>query len=203
MDETGGRFGSPYGISPHEHKDLAGVRTLVGHDFLLAEFACRGNLKRGCILRRPCLRQDTFPLSKAIYHVRQIWHRICLRVRTEDLLRPPFSAGQFGAALKSNMADSGDDYGSRISPHCFRRGATHELHVDGPNDAQIKGAGCWRATGFRAYADTQLTDALMISRLVATASLSAIEDDPDAPANVAFTESIRKRLRPFSARALV
>ena len=57
--------------------------------------------------------------------------------------------------------------------------------------------------GFRAYEDTQLTDALRISHLVATASLSDSEDDPDAPTDVAFVESIRKRLRPLPARGRV
>ena len=57
--------------------------------------------------------------------------------------------------------------------------------------------------GFRAYADTQLTDSLGIDRLVDTASLSDSEGDPDAPANVAFVESIRRHLRPSQARELV
>ena len=56
--------------------------------------------------------------------------------------------------------------------------------------------------GFSAYSDTQLTEALEISRVVATATVADSEDDPDAPANVAFVESIRKRLRPFQAREL-
>ena len=101
------------------------------------------------------------------------------------------------------MANAGYEYGSGFPPRCFRRWATQELKVDGSNDAQIKGAGCWRAMGFRAYADTQLTDALEISRLAATASLSDSEDDADAPANVDVVESIRKRLRPSPARELV
>ena len=85
----------------------------------------------------------------------------------------------------------------------FRRVGTQELKVDGADDTKIKGAGCWRVMGFRAYADTQLTDALKISRLVAKATISDNEDDPDAPANAAFVESLRKRLRPFPARELL
>ena len=53
------------------------------------------------------------------------------------------------------MADAGYEYGSRFPPRSFRRGATRELKVGGSNDAQIKGAGCWRAMGFMAYADTK------------------------------------------------
>ena len=101
------------------------------------------------------------------------------------------------------MADAVYEYGSRFSPRCFRRGATQELKVDRSGDTQIKGAGRWGAMGFRAYSDTQLTDALEISRLVAKATTSDSEDDTGAPANVAFSESPRKRLRPFPARELV
>ena len=95
------------------------------------------------------------------------------------------------------MTDAGYDCVHRVSPRCFRRGATQELKVDGTNDTQIKGAGRWRAMGFRANADTQLTDDLEISRIEATASLSDIADDPDAPVDVAFAESLRKRLASF------
>ena len=34
---------------PQEHKVIVGVRTLGGRDFLIAKFAWRENLKRGCI----------------------------------------------------------------------------------------------------------------------------------------------------------
>ena len=76
------------------------------------------------------------------------------------------------------------------------------MNIDGANDAQIKGAGRWRALGFRAYADTKLTGDLAISRLVATASLPDIDDDPGAPANSAFAESLRKRPLPSPAGEL-
>ena len=160
-------------------------------------------MKHGCILRRPCLFLGGLPLARAICPVHQIWHRISHRVRADDFLSPSFSAGKFGATLESNLAEAGREYGSRFSPLCFRRGETQELKVDGATDTQIKGAGCWRGMGFRAYADTQLTDALKISRLVATATFSDSVGDPDAPANVAFGESLWKRLRPFPARELV
>ena len=101
------------------------------------------------------------------------------------------------------MEDAGYEYGARFSPRCFRRLATLELKGDGPNDAQIKGVGIWRAMGFRAYADTQLTGASEISRLVATASLSDSDDGADTPASVAFPESLRKCMRPFPERELV
>ena len=190
-------------FSPQKHKVLVGMRTIGGQDFLLAKFGWRKNMKHGCILRRPCLCHDSMPLARAICPVHLIWPRISDRVPTDGLLFPSFSAGKFRTTLKSNMTEAGYEYGSRFSSHCFRRGATQELKVDGADDTKIKGAGCWRGMGFRAYADTQLTDALKISRLVAKATISDSEDDPDAPENVAFVESLRKRLRPFPARELL
>ena len=56
--------------------------------------------------------------------------------------------------------------------------------------------------GFRAYTDTQLSDALKISRLIIQTSNSDSDDDPDSTANVAMDESLRKKLRPFLGRVL-
>ena len=120
---------------------MAGARAVGGSDFLLDKFALRKNLKRGCILRTPYMRRDMIPLGSDICPAHRIWHRICLRVRTDDLLPPYFPAGSFGSALKSNISDAVYEYGHRFSPHCFRRGATMELNVDVASDTQIKGAG--------------------------------------------------------------
>ena len=161
-------------------------------------------MKHGCILRRPCLCLGDLPLAKAVCPAHQIWPRISIRVRANDFPPPPVL---FGGKVRSRAEIQSGGCGLRIwfsiSPHCFRRVATQELKVTGATDTQIKGAGCWRGMGFRAYEDTQLTDSLKISRLVATATVSDSDDDPDAPANVAFVESMRKRFLPFPARELV
>ena len=47
-----------------------------------------------------------------------------------------------------------------------------------------------------------MTGALKISRLAALTSLSGSEGDPDAPANLAFAESIRKMMKPVPAKGL-
>ena len=104
---------------PQRHKVLVGMGAIGGHDFLLAKFACRKNMKHGCILRRPCLRHDSMPMARAVCPVHMVWHRISDRVPADDLLFPSFSAEKFRTALKSKMADAGCEYGSRFSPHCF------------------------------------------------------------------------------------
>ena len=159
-------------------------------------------MRHGCILRRPCFRHDKLPLAKAAFPAHKIWHRICLRVRTNDLLSPPFSAGSF-------LRDAEIQYNGRmlrirpsILAPLFPQRATQELRVDGASDTRIKGAGFRRGFGARSYADTKLTDALKISRLVATAPPSDSEDDPDASAKVAFAESMRRRPMPFPAGEL-
>ena len=78
---------------PQDHKVLVGVRTLGGQQILRAEVPWRKNLQRGCILRRPCLFQDALPMATALYAALRIWPHIRLRVRTNDLKSPPFSAG--------------------------------------------------------------------------------------------------------------
>ena len=141
-------------------------------------------------------------MARALCPIHRVWPRICSRVRTDDLIPPSFADGSFSSKLKSSLLDVGFRYGDRFSPHCFRRGATQELKTSGADDTHIKGAGCWRGLGFRDYADTQMAHAPKISRLVAATSLSDSEDDPDAPANLAVAESIRKRLNPLPAKEI-
>ena len=107
---------------------------------------------------------------------------------------PPSS---FNRALRANLADAGYVYADQFSSHCFRRGATQELFNAGSSTDTTKSVGCWDAMGFRSYIDTQMADALKIARLVASAVNSDSDEDMDAPVNVAFGLSLKKRLKVF------
>ena len=87
MGEEGGYFGSPYGIPHREHNVRPDRGPYEGRIFA-CQIRAVGNMRRGCILRRPCLRRDSLPFASAIFPARQIWHRIFPRVRNNDLLRP-------------------------------------------------------------------------------------------------------------------
>ena len=56
--------------------------------------------------------------------------------------------------------------------------------------------------GLSPYVDTQLSDALKISRLVARASASDSEDDQESPAVFAQEDSLRTKLKAFPGRTL-
>ena len=64
------------------------VRTLGGYDMLIAKFAWRGNIKRGCILRRPCLRRETEPLAQDLFPVHRVWPTLADSIREGELLFP-------------------------------------------------------------------------------------------------------------------
>ena len=85
--------------------------------------------------------------------------------------------------------------GGKYSPHCFRRGAKQELHIAEPPTDSIKRTGCWAGMGLRPYVDTQLTDALKISRLMTRITDSDSEADIADPENIAAETSLRKKLR--------
>ena len=160
-----------------------------------------GNIRHGCILRRPCLCSDLNVLARTLCPVHMIWPRVIERVRIGEFLFPDLSAAGFNKELRITMADAGYSYAAMFSSHCFRRGATQELQIAESPEATIKSAGCWRAAGFRAYVDTQMTDALKIARLVASA-INSDSDEEDSPATVAFGKALKKRLRVFPAGEL-
>ena len=169
---------------------------------LLVKFSWRKNLKRGCILRRPCLCDEPTDLARVLCPVHVVWPRISAGKGDYDLIFPSLTRSNFNRRLKAAMLGAGFSQGGEFSPHCFRRGATQEMSVMGSSEGQIKAAGCWSGMGFRSYTDTQISDALKISRLIAKPSTSDSEDDPEAPEQVALGNSIRKKLRPFPGRVL-
>ena len=79
----------------------------------------------------------------------------------------------------------------------FPKWATQELQIQGISEATIRAARRWRGVGFRSYIDTQLSDAMRISRLVATASNSDSADEANTTVRIAAGESLRKRPRLF------
>ena len=166
---------------------------------LLAKFAWRKNMRRGCILRRPCLCGEPEPPARVLCPIHRIWPQPAARVRTGELLfpTPKYSCIR---NLRANLALAGISQAGKFPSHCFRRGATQELQIAGNPDDTLKRAGCWRGMGFRSYIDTQLTDALKISRIISRPRDSGSDDDPDAPTRIACEDSLRKKLRPFPGR---
>ena len=69
--------------------------------------------------------------------------------------------------------------------------------MQGNSEGTLKSAGRWNGMGFRGYIDTQLTDALKISRIVASLSDSESDDETRATLRVAADEGLRKKLRKF------
>ena len=126
-----------------------------------------------------------------------IWPHIAARVRIGEPIFSDFSSLAFNRAWVEHIADAGFAYAGQFRSHCFRRGATQELLNAGPPTGTIKSAGCWAAKGFRSYIDTQMTDALKIARLAASAVNSDSEDDTGAPVNVEFGLPLTKRREVF------
>ena len=171
-------------FSPQKHKILVGVLTVKGTPLFVAKFAWRKNMRHGCILRQPCLCGEKAPLARAHCPVHQIWPRIGQRALPHDLLFPSIG-NSFNKLLRANLAQAGIRNAGKFPPHCFCRGATQELQVSGGFSDTIKGAGCWHGMGFRSYIDTQHTDALKASRILANATNSDSDDDADIPTNFA------------------
>ena len=122
------------------------------------------------------------------------------RAKVCDLIPPSFPKEDVVPILSTPSTIS--DFAMWAAPPTVVAGRpTQELRAGGSGDTQVKGAGRWRGVGLRAYSAALRVGELKISRLVAPASLSDSEDGTCGPANIAFVESLRKRLRPFPVRA--
>ena len=185
---------------PHEHKIVAGIRRIKGEPMRVVKFPRRENIKHGCILRRPCLCDEKWAIARTLCPVHRIWPELIQDKRPRGYMFPSLSASKFNKTPKRILVEAGFSNGSRYSPRCFRRGATQELPVHGNTENTIRTAGCWAGMGFRSYIDTQLTDALKISRLISRPTDSGSDDDPDAPSRIARGDSLRKKIRPFPGR---
>ena len=191
------------GFSPQKFKAIAGVRAIAGTPLLLAKFSWRENIRSGCIPRRPCLCDEKEELSQMIRPIHMIWPRIIAGLPTHGLLFPSLTRSNFNRLLKRHMSAAGFPDADRYSSHCFRRGATQELQLAGSSDDRIKSAGCWAAMGFRSYIDTQMTDALKITRLIVSSlTNSDSEDDGELPLRTSRMGALRKKLLNFPGREL-
>ena len=166
---------------------------------LIAKFSRRWNIRRGCILRIPCLCREPEPMARVLCPVHRIWPQQADRAQTGERLLPKLKHSP-NRHLRANLAAAGISQSDRFSSHFFRRGATQELQIAGSPDEELNRAGCWRWMGCRSYIDTQLTDALEISRLISRPTDSDSDGGPDAPTAVACEDALRRRLRPFPGR---
>ena len=166
---------------------------------LIAKFAWGGNTKRGFILRRPCLCQEAESIARVLCPVHRIWRQLAAQTRTGGLLFPSLRYS-FNRHLRANLALAGISQEDQYSSHCPRRGATQELQISGNPDEALKRAGCWRGMGFRSYIDTQLTDALKISRIVSSLSDSESDDETRATLRLASDEGLRKKTAQIPGR---
>ena len=164
---------------PQKSKVLIGTRRILGSGLLIAKFAWRENMRRGCILRRPCLCGERLILARTLCPAHQVWPLIKERTSGHGFIFPSFPAAKFNKELKRRMQECQFLPGGKYSSHCFRRGATQELQLAEESTDTINRAGCWSGMGFRAYVGDQMTDALKISRLVTRMPNSDSEDEPD------------------------
>ena len=167
-------------FTPPWEKILSGVRNIGGGDMRIAKFAWAENIKRGCILRRPCIWPDAESLAMVLRPVHRIWPQLAAQTRTGEL-RFPSLRYSFNRHLRANLALAGIPQAGKYSSHCSRRGAAQELQIAGGPDEALKRAGCWRGMGSRSYIDPQLTYSLKISRLISRPTDSDSDEAPDSP----------------------
>ena len=90
---------------PHEFNVLIGNRRIFGSLLLIAKFAWRGNMRRGRILRRPCLCEEWSILSRTLCPVHQAGPLIKERASVRGFISSSFSVAKFNKELKRRMQE--------------------------------------------------------------------------------------------------
>ena len=95
-------------FAPQKLKVLAGARTIKGADVMVAKFPWRKNVRRGCILRRPCICGESTTMARVLCPVHCVWPLIRDRDPCHGYLFTGFSTAKFNRELKRTMgfADS-------------------------------------------------------------------------------------------------
>ena len=104
---------------PHDFKILAGLCSFEGTELPIAKFPRRKNLPTGCILRRPCLCDETSALARVFCPARQLWPRITAGIEVRGRLFPSLTPRKFSPSLKAGMAAAGYPEGGKYSAPLF------------------------------------------------------------------------------------
>ena len=106
-------------FTPQPFSVLAGIRIIKGSPMLLVKFPWRKNLKRGCILRRPCLCSEASDLARLFCPDHMIWPRVAAGKEDYGLAFPGLSRSNFNRKLKSAMLGAGFSKGGEFPPTAF------------------------------------------------------------------------------------
>ena len=107
---------------PQDQKILVGVRMVAGRPLFIAKFSWRKNLKHGCILRRPCLCDESSNLTRLLCPVHKLWPRMSRNIPVRGLIFPSLTASSFGRKLKSEMVRMGRKSGDSFFLSLFSTG---------------------------------------------------------------------------------
>ena len=104
-------------FAPQDTKILTAVRNIGGSETLLAKFARRKNINRGCIARMPCLFGEAEAMARVLFPVHPIWSQLAARIPTGG---PLFRSMEFSfnRHLRANLALAGISQSNK-SPHTF------------------------------------------------------------------------------------
>ena len=156
---------------PQADKVLIGTRSWNGIDCLIIKMSWRKNLTGGCILRRPCLCEDSNLRAQRICPPHRIWPLLAERVSSGERVFPSFRKNNVNQLLKLNLRLVGFSDGHLYTSKAFRRGATQELLTSGYSLEVIKGSGGWNGAGsFKSYVDLEMDSSFRISRLLVALS---------------------------------
>ena len=151
---------------PHRKKALVGVRSVKGHDFLVAKLSSRKNLTCGVIMKRPCFCGLNTDTARLVCPVHPLWPAIQARVSTGRILFSSVNRRNFNRKLNSILARLDAPQASRYSSHAFRRGSAQEMNETGSPLSVIASAGMWRSNALvKNYIDLAANVATNVKQL--------------------------------------
>ena len=106
-------------FTPKPFKVLAGIRVIKGSPMLLVKFPWGGNLKRWCILLRPCFCSEASDSARMFRPVHMMWPQAAAGKRYYGIAFPGLTRSNFNRKLRAALLGAGFSKGGEFHPIAF------------------------------------------------------------------------------------
>ena len=107
--------------APQKPKALIGARNISNGPALSVKFRYRRNIRRHCILKKPCLCRESDKSARRICTIRSLWAHVATYARSGDILLPRLSGKSASQQVKKVATAMSCARGREFALHACRQ----------------------------------------------------------------------------------